>query len=272
MKIHHSRKFDTVQELMNFCSEDKNNVPYKKRSSDSCHVPDHDWDLNTGIKGARELIESGWEQGTKDVISFNGEIMGKSDYVELPSFEPAELGEMVEPGEYFAGNPECFYTQEIVEQKKPVVKIGLHVSISWTYTSQDLINRGGAMLSLIEMIENQRINTELWGIILSTTKRKRLCYEVCIKKSSEPFDIDKLAFILAHPAMFRRIGFSLMECDTSEVRELHNVPGYYGRYSETLESNEYDLIPEYSPNSFKTKEKARTWIKECAVNAGIEIE
>jgi hypothetical protein len=101
-------------------------------------------------------------------------------------------------------------------------------------------------------------------------------YEIKAKASDEPFDIDKLAFICAHPAFFRKLVFCAMEHENSNFRSKHGITsgGGYGRVdnnSDFLES-EYNLLPDYNPMLFRTPEGSKKWIKENAKRVGIEIE
>jgi len=273
-----SHKFNDLQSLLDYAN--KPCEVKKSRRASITEEPSKRWDLNTDLPQSLELMQSGWKEGAEKVSDFHGEISGaqSTDYIPLPEMVPSELGEMIEPSEYFAGNPECFYHMDVVERKMPVVKIGLILSIAGGYNSKDLINRGVAMLGLVDLIEKNRINTELWGVFhfqhAGRNNGASLLYEVCIKPSNTPFDIDRLAFICAHPAFFRRIIFCAMEQENKETRMLHDI-GDCGRgysYPSNYSSKDYDLIPDYDPDSFKDTASANKWIKKNAIKAGIQID
>ena len=126
------------------------------------------------------------------------------------------------------------------------------------------------MLSLIESIENNRIDTEVYIVHYSYCGNDKLIYHIKVKASDMPFDRDKLAFICAHPSFFRRLVFGLMEHEKKSFRDRNGIPGSY-MYPGTYESKEYDLLPDYKLKLFATPEKSMQWVKENARKAGVKI-
>ncbi len=267
------RRFEDVESLVKFAT---GKTTMTESQMSSIKLGGHDWDLNTGFDKAIELLESGWKEGADKIEEVSAELSEtETGYIDLPSFEPSEQGEIVEPGSYFAGDPECFYIQKPVERAVPVVKIGIPCCIGGSEDASSLVNRGLAMLSLINTIEHNRINTELWIVHYSQVSGSTILYEIKVKASDMPFDMDKLAFICAHPAFFRRIVFATMERESPEFRRSHNIyrGGGYGRVEPITQSvlDDYNLLPDYKPSLFRSKEGSNKWIKRNAEKVGITI-
>jgi hypothetical protein len=73
------------------------------------------------------------------------------------------------------------------------------------------MNRGAAILSVIDSIENMGTSIEL---AVTNTSRSQGVYiqtQTLVKRSGEHIDFDAIAFASAHPSMFRRIGFATWE-------------------------------------------------------------
>jgi len=268
------RKFDDVESLVKFATGDTTMI--KDQMSSLTHNRSRSWDLNTGYEKAIELLESGWREGADKIDDVSAELSEtETGYIDLPSFEPSEQGEIVEPASYFAGDPECFYIQKPVERAVPVVKIGIPCCIGAGEDASSLVNRGLAMLALINTIEHNRINTELWIVHYSERSSSTVLYEIKVKASDSPFDMDKLAFICAHPAFFRRIVFATLERESPEFRKAHGIysDGGYGTVEQITKNiiDDYNLLPDYDPDLFRSKEGSNKWIKNNAEKVGITI-
>jgi len=265
------RKFDNINELVKF-AQGKTDMENSQRAS--IKENGDDWTDGASLDDAWNMLESGWPKGADQIKDINAELTASSDgYKPLPTFEPSVMGEIVEPSSYFAGEPECFYQQEPTQCKVPVVKIGIPSSIVCSATAQELMNRGLALLSLINAIEQNRISTELWIVQYCTNgSNNSLLYHIKVKASDEPFDMDRLAFMCAHPAFFRRIIFSAMEHESKSGRRAIGISRDDGYGTpKTHQSKEYDLLPDYKMSMFKTPDKSNQWIVENAKKVGIEI-
>jgi hypothetical protein len=270
VKIH--RKFESLSELIKFA---KGGTDMKDEDRASITHEDYDgtWANGADIKEAWKLLESGWQEGADQIKEVNTDLTAQSDgYAPLPTFEPSVMGEIVEPSSYFSGEPECFYEQQPTQCKVPVVKIGIPSSISCGAESQELINRGLAMLALINAIEQNRISTELWIVQHCTSGSSSLVYEIKVKSSDEPFDMDRLAFMCAHPAFFRRVIFSAKEHENKKDRQALGISrsGGYGQ-PKTYTSKDYDLLPDYDLGKFRSPDLANQWIIKNAKKVGIEV-
>lgn len=71
---------------------------------------------------------------------------------------------------------------------------------------------GAALLSAIDLIERSGIQTQLKLCFYPSEENGELaCATVVIKNYGERYSLQKISFPLAHPSMFRRIGFKWLE-------------------------------------------------------------
>lgn len=229
------------------------------------------WDLETNFEQATEFLNSGWTEGAEKVAELSAEL-GVENLVDQSAtiLEPDFSGSILDVGEYINGNPEHFLEYTESEVPKAVVKICAPLTIAGREDAQSLINRGVAMLALIDAIELTGASTEVWINVYFETRSFNVLTELKIKSSEEPFDVDKLAFIIAHPVFFRRIYFGFVENMNERIVGRVVNGGGYGR-PETYKSEDYDILPDYNPDLFRTKEGSLNWIKKHCKKIGIKL-
>lgn len=261
------------ESLGEFMEQASSSAPHSTMRSSSKNVyGNYSWDLGTDLNQAIKLLENGWPEGSKKVTELSAEL-GVENLVEQTCtiLEPDFSGSILDVGEYINGNPEHFLEYTESEVPKPVIKICVPLSISACENAQSLVNRGVAMLALIDAIELTGASTEVWvNSYISAKDQYRILSEIKIKASEEPFDVDKLAFIIAHPAFYRRIYFSFVEnMNNRIVSDIVNGRGY-GR-PETYKSEDYDILPDYSPELFRNKKSSLQWIKKHCKSVGVKL-
>lgn len=98
----------------------------------------------------------------------------------------------------------------------PVVRIDYASNVPARVDARCVINRGAALLSIIDRLEQRGFSTEL-RIIMSSEPAK---YEstspnynlsIVYKRAGDALDIDRAAFALINPAVQRRLKFALQE-------------------------------------------------------------
>ena len=88
---------------------------------------------------------------------------------------------------------------------------------------------------------------------------------VVVKKSSQPLEMTDLAFCLAHPAMLRRIMFSV-----AEIEGWSDVSSGYGIPAEA--TNKGDLYVEEVFSGSVSDEKAISWVLDELCKLGINLK
>jgi len=213
--------FDSYESFIRQAIKDGN--PKNGKSSTS-QDRKHSWDMGAGWEGTLELAKRGWPEGLK-------RIQKAAELLKLPvgekSYDPRQVlavsGDEVDVGLYLSGEPECMYDYEMLETPSfgKVAKIIVNLAGSAGVKAETMFKRGAAAVLLIDALEQSGIRCEVWALPKSTSGdgepvergsgKGAFVVHVCVKQADDPVELDRLAFMLAHPAAFRRLGFRIME-------------------------------------------------------------
>ena len=193
-----------------------------------------------------ELAKTGWPDGLARMQKL-------TKLIEVPkgarNFEPqpvlALAGDEVDVGLYLTGEPECMTDWHMEETPTfgKVVKVIVSQAAMGSVSPDTMFRRGAAAVLLVDALESCGIRCEVWVLpkCNATSKGKFRFYgKVLVKKAEDPVELDRLAFMLAHPGVLRRLGFRLMEQedpDTWAGKQTHNG---YGSSKELVEAMQED--------------------------------
>lgn len=110
-----------------------------------------------------------------------------------------------------AGIPTAMINVREIKQKQKVLNICYNCSCSAGVTTQDIIATSAQFISACMLIEASGIRTNIYLAELSKGGDTTSAFLVRIKSASQPFDVLKMAYPLAHPSMLRRHFFRAME-------------------------------------------------------------
>ena len=219
---------------------------------------------------ALKFVETGWSDGHKEVVKGMSGMIEQRGYLEGDELNPGMSGSVVDVVAFIEGRPDCYMDFEEIEDSRPVLKVGVQFSAQAKYSSQCFTNRGSAMLSLVEILEASGIPVELWGYANTQYCNEIQRIDVLLKPSSEPIDIDRIAFVLAHSAFYRHIGFAVKSWFWKEKGETF---GDVGRcQSCELSDDAFDVVTPYSSSFLRDTTSITKWIKETCKKLGLEVE
>jgi hypothetical protein len=168
---------------------------------------------------------------------------------------------------FCAGDPSCMMDWTNAEiATNPIVRLdycngGIH-----DRKAEALMLRGAAVLSLADSLERRGYSTEI-RVVAETNGRDRagavtLATSIVLKRAGEYFDVDRLAFALAHPSVHRRLRFALIE----QIAELEAVFG--GSYGSTPQFTPVEVPPGTifipGPSASETPESAKLAVQVAA--------
>lgn len=207
-------EFDSLAELI------KDNLRWEssKRDGDSSHEQSAtNWNGYTkDYDHAVRLTREGWSDGARRVDALRREL---DDAVQsLVAAKAAAMvygveGDWVDTGRLVTGEPECCGSWVIQgdERSDKVVKIVANVSVSAAVRPETIFARGAACLAAVDIIESLGRRVELWIGLGLSDMGKRIETHVLVKPSSQPVELDRLAYVLCHASMLRRVLFAHME-------------------------------------------------------------
>ena len=252
---------------------------WQRQSSISTDPSRVSWCQSASYDAAAALLSHGWPEG-RDKIA---DALTTAHRLQAP--EPALAPGYDVGGAYpcvpmaVAGEPACMVspTASIVEQR-PVVEIWSDLSMSAATGGAAILHRGAAILAWIDALETSGYRVSLTFVDYSTKRGGASTYSLRVqaKRPDQPMELDRLAFVLMHPSMLRRLQFATME----RCPGIESAMGE-GSYGSVTDWPSADVPPGviYLPpiahdnrHSYATQEGANARVRAALVAAGVLAE
>jgi len=226
------------------------------------------WDLGAGWEGAMEMaLHTGWEKGAKkirDLVErmddYDPEV-SESGATDQLGFRWDEEGEELDIAAFLEGDDRP-WLQPIWDDTKPIVRILVDCGASCAVSAQAMEARGAVMAALCKKLERVGFGVQLYMGFASPSAGGTCC-SVRIKDSDERVDEGVVAFWLAHPGAFRRIGFRMIEAMHVNVGSGYGIPGQ-------MVCEDFDMV---SASGHLNRADAEGWTNDpdAAAKATIEL-
>lgn len=179
-------------------------------------------------EAAYTLASQGWPEGlaamraTRDAVKLPEGLQALT-----PAPVIAEEGEEVMIDRFLDGEPDHFLTfpPSIVPRSGRVVPLVYNCATSCGVSREQMTLRGSAALALLDALESSGARVELWLAELVTKGQRAVDIRVLVKRAEDALDLDRAAFLLAHPSTLRRLLFRILERSESPA----HFAGGYGR-------------------------------------------
>ena len=263
-------KFNSFEEFLDQVQKKRT----KNAGTSSTVTRGHKWTLGDGWEESIRLAKEGWPLGSDKLKELN-------ELTEIPSgardFAPVSTlslsGDEVDVGLHLTGEPECMLDWQIEETPSfgKVVKLVVSLVGNCGISSDALRRRGMFACLLVDMLEACGLRCEVWAVVKCCSDdddRIRFLTEVCVKQSDEPVELDRLAFMLGHPSVFRRFGFRMMEQQPKGSWGFDQTKYGYGcsvAYPEHLRSEEDGVLYIGGEHSHQTDEQVIEDAKRLAL-------
>lgn len=176
-----------------------------------------------------------------------------------PLWDVAPVGAFACIPAHAAGVPEDMFipTEDAPPVSSPIVRIAVNMSASGGVDPQDIVNRGVAIVSLIDRIQASGRRVELIVIKHGHCHGEKFIWKVTVKRPEEPIDMDRVGLVFATPIMLRRFFFRVMEFTVP-----HEVDGYGFSTHYPEECRDCDLsIPNIKGGEYRTQESANAMVQ-----------
>ena len=241
----YQQNFRSITELARYISDNEGSEN-THRSSKSSRAS-KEWSMSINYDEALTMARNGghWPAGAEQLqsVSIQNAASTLADMI-APEIINDVTGGAVDIGAYLSDDPECFLrVDDEQEQVRPLVRIAVELAVAGRIPAVDAMNRGRAVLAMVEALELQGYSTELVGTFITYQGHIRYeCHTVC-KQAGEPWNPSAVAFMLAHPAFSRRLGFRMVELH-DEARFMSESS--YGNGSQNISSlNGFNLYVPY---------------------------
>jgi len=275
MTINKELNFDDLSSFWRYAMQESTANYKSSREND-----DLDWHGGLTWEQAKAMAISGWREGMNEIEKYRAKILPViAEKVLRPKQIYSIAGYNVDVGSFLANEPECFIAREYEERNYPgrIYKIVCSISFSAAISPETIIQRGAMVCALIDAIEfaghrAEVICNDASAIDDSIEYRQGEYKEdgwfevsVTVKKTSQPLEMTDLAFCLAHPAMLRRIMFSV-----AEIEGWSDFAYKYGIPAEATDKGDIYIREVFSGTV--PDEQAITWVLSELVKLGINIE
>jgi hypothetical protein len=275
MTINKELNFDDLSAFWKYAMQDSN--AHEQHSREDHH---RDWSGGLTWEQAKAMAISGWRDGMKEIEKYRAKITPIiTEKVLRPQQVYAIAGYNVDVGSFLANEPECFIAREYEERNYPgrIYKIVCSISFSAAIQPETIIQRGAMICALIDAIEFAGHRAEVvcnWAVSREEERHYRqgnvkdygwLETSVVVKKSTQPLEMTDLAFCLAHPAMLRKIMFSV-----AELTGWSDFAYAYGYPAEATDKGDIYIREVFSGTV--PDDKAITWVLDELAKLGINLE
>ncbi|GAA2399225.1 phage protein [Actinomadura vinacea] len=276
---------DTVHALRTMWSwqefVDEARAPDSIEGGDGRHCSD-DW-AGASWDEALQLARDGWTTVLPEMDAEVAELRERvEDEVLTTALVPAwdVTGSEVDIGAYLSGEPECMVdaVPQRLSARGRVVTFLVPAGYTNTTPHSAIHNRGVALAALCSSITASGHSVEIWsafGPYVSPTDRFASAARVI--SAAEPLDMGRLMFVMAHPAMLRRLWLAVWDSAAEPIagRMRDNDYGYppHDCYPEDLPegiTNPY-VLPYLSPDDpqWETTDTALAWCREMFTSLGL---
>jgi len=238
------------------------------------------WAGTDSFGEAMELAVQGWDDGALLAEPYTSALFAQiHGLIERPEIVLDYTGEGFDIARLTSGEPEHWLRWENVLTpglNPRVLRVLVDSFVSAGIEQETIRARGSVLLALVELAEFAGYRVEL-SLVLSSSSHShtgdRLQLYAPIKQADQPAHPPRLAFALAHPAMFRRIWFGVVESLEPELGSRFGAGDYYCTPG-TADSEGYDLsIPRMGlyDSHWQNAETARRWILDRLQEFGITL-
>jgi hypothetical protein len=248
--------------------KDKTNFTANNRSSQKKEKGD--WVDTKSFEQAVDFCENGSEEHTKAfkkaAKDYGIEAITSNEFLQVDEYDL--LGEIPDMDLYFSGEQDYMVTHSS-EETVPVIRIAVGISMAARITTKTMLNRGVALLGLIDQLETTGAASVELVIFAATACHAGLfCSSYPLKSAGEPLHISDLAFFLCSSSALRRLDFKVTE--TLPFQKFYSVTDEgYGQVASVNILKEYDDFLDgfdivLSSNCNMTADHAREYIMEEA--------
>lgn len=268
-------RFGSWGELMEFADKREAVLPedeFQNASRKKVHSNDEfygtkNWDA------ALKLAVQGWPEGTNTVARMAASLADKvTSLVEKEQLFMDTTGMAYDIGLVNMGVPEAWINvvpYYALGSGRRVVKIVFNAAASCGVEQEVMIRKGASVAVLIQALEQSGFRCEV--VLGDGTGGRNVDIEVysLIKEASQPLDIDRLVFSLAHPSTLRRVMFSVYET-YKQFMETDRF-GYGTPITIAEQGDVYVGHSMYGDEVWEDEQKCVQWILESLKSQGVRI-
>jgi len=266
---------ESVEEFLDIAINGKSHLSDAYRSSRRIEDGREEFAATKTFEEAKDMAINGWKEGCdkmKDVTAQIDCVVASKKLTTQVVYDT--VGACPDVGRFLQGIPDSMMSFDPVESNGSgkILSIVVNGTASGYVKCEEMIMRGAAICSLIQGFYEMGYSCEIfyveslageWGV-----GGEGFELRFPIKKSSDPLEIDRIAFMIANPSMLRRMVFSFDETLGKEIVDYFgfNSNGGYGSPKEIPEDSDrgdiYIPIIQGGDPCWSNFKKASEWVLE----------
>lgn len=166
---------------------------------------------------AVQLAYSGWLEVAERCRKYSAGLFDRvSTLIERHDIRYDVTGSGLDVARYLEGEPECWQNFEPVLVESPsstIVRICFNGTVSAGISGEVIESKGAAIAALVELLEFAGRRVELSAVFSNSSRRQRESdtLVLTVKTAEQPLDMPRIAYVLAHKSMLRRLMFAYWE-------------------------------------------------------------
>lgn len=286
--MEHIEYFESMEEFLNFVRFPVQGFRYS--SSRERGLRRKEFTGTYDFPEAFDLAINGWKEGTEQLEKYTSQFTSTLDsLLQIDDYYYDVVGQDFDLDRVLIGEPECWLASEPIQVQAPALhtlKIVANIGTSASISKETIMYRGSAIAALIGLLEKSRRRVELELVSRAAASRfeagnsdsKANCtvgtIKILAKKAGDDLDLGKLAFMLAHPSMLRRMIHAGKENFTNRKVAQEICSNIYGYSINVVESERGDIYAPrmYSGSDLWNEKTAKTWILEELKKQGVELK
>jgi hypothetical protein len=251
--------FKSISQMMDTLDKRPNNKIMRYQNSSS-QKGNADWYGTSSYEEASQLMRTGYTEilpQVKEGLSKSAKVISKQfSATDMRRPRNLPIGFIPNVPNAILNLPDSMIDISITPQKRKTISIVYIMSGSCGTSKEMWIKAGIALLTAMKIVERMGISVSIdVSFYCGTEAGETAMGSVCVKHFGQPLDIQKLCFPIAHPSMFRRIGFKFLETTPIITKE-----GFAWGYGRGFECNENEVKKEIEND--KTFILSGQWIKK----------
>lgn len=202
--------FDSIHQMIQVIESRPNNDVMKGQNSS--HSGDEDFTGSKSYEEAKQLFENGYTDVLEKIKIGMASDIKRNQIERRRRVTTGVVGYAPHVPNAILGVPNSMILTEAAPQKIKAISIVAGITENCGTDAKEFIRSGIAVLGVVNTLELQgyRVNLKV-AFYCAECGNDRAFGTVSVKDYREHLDIQKLCFPLAHPSMFRRLGFKWLE-------------------------------------------------------------
>lgn len=257
-------------------------LPYDRRASHKTGKDEREWNGGFTYEEAETALLAGWSAGVTPILELSNPLFDSiSSLIERTDISFDVTGNFLDVARFSEGEPECwgtFHDNIHDGSGQRVLRVSYNITASAGVSAEVMQRRGMIITTLVNCLQQAgyRIELVLQLSISGYGGLGNMLFEVLLKAADQPLDLDKLAFQTS-PAMFRRIGFAMMEHTPTWSRSRYGIGDMgsgYGYPVPTPAQYQGDIYlgeAHLNDDQWRTTKGATTWIINELKKQGVKL-